>query len=166
VAGVFVDVAVSQEGTDGGKLADATQDRISVPGSYVVPVGGDEGIALVFGEPEPGRLEGGDEVDFPGTGADSVPIGKHNAVPVSEQVPTVGIAVNHPGQEREAEPLVGIQKLIAPLGEPGAFVLIDGAAGLDRPANGGQWPVRGQEQGGRSQPVQALTHPGEGIARP
>src|SRR5258707_456541 len=61
----WVYVAIAQERTEGGQFPDVTQGRIPVPGANVVPVGGGEGVTLVFGESEPGCLEGGDEVDFP-----------------------------------------------------------------------------------------------------
>src|SRR5260370_29121041 len=53
----------------------------------------------------------------------------------AEQVSPVGVTVDHPGRERETEPVVGIQELRTALSEPGPFVLIDGLAGLDRPAH-------------------------------
>jgi hypothetical protein len=50
-----------------GQFPDVAQDRVAVPASDVVPVGGYERIPLAFGESEPRRLEGGDEVVFRGS---------------------------------------------------------------------------------------------------
>jgi hypothetical protein len=39
---------------------------------------------------------------------------------VTEQVPPVGIAMNHPGRKLKTELTVGVQKLVASLPQPGA----------------------------------------------
>src|SRR6266536_3823470 len=108
-----VEVAVAEERGEGGQFPDVAQDRVPVPGPDVVTVGGDERVAFVVCEAEPEGLEGGDEIDFPGAGADGVPVGEDDPAAVPEQVPAVGVAMDHPGSEREAELAVGVQELCA-----------------------------------------------------
>jgi hypothetical protein len=56
-------VAVAQQRRERGEFPDVAQDRVSVPGSDVLPAGRDECVALVAGKPEPWRLEGGSVVE-------------------------------------------------------------------------------------------------------
>ena len=65
------------------------------------------------GSPNRGACRVGNQVDFPGAGADRVPVGEHDALAVAEQVPPPGVAVDHPGRELEAELAVGVQELLA-----------------------------------------------------
>jgi hypothetical protein len=52
------------------------------------------------------------------------------------------------GWEGEAEPIVRIQELLAAVLQPRSFVLVDGAAGFGRLANGYQRPVGRNGTGG------------------
>ena len=56
----------------GGQSADLQQYRVAGPVPDVMAIGGDERVPFVFGEAEPGRLQGGNEVGFAGAGADRV----------------------------------------------------------------------------------------------
>src|ERR1700680_2443580 len=135
VVGGRVDVGVTQQRSDGGQLADVAQHRIAGPAPDVVAVGGDERVALMFWEAEPGCLEGGDQVDFAGTGADRIPVSQHHPAAVAEQVPLPGVAVDHPWRQAEIELAVGVQQPLAVVVQPGALVVADRLAGLDRPAD-------------------------------
>jgi len=158
-------VAIAQERAGGGQFPDVTQDPVPVPGPDVAPVGSDKCVALVFREPEPRRLQGRNEVDFTVPGADRVPVSQHDAVPVAEQVPPVSVPVDHPGREREAEPVICVQQPCAVIPEPGAFFLIDGAAGVDRPADGDKRLIGRQGYRGRIELMQPAEQVPE-IGRP
>src|ERR1700680_4231169 len=150
-----VDVGVAQQRGDGGQLADVAQYRIAGPAPDVVAVGGDERVALMFWEAEPGRLQGGDQVDFAGTGADRVPVSQHHPVAVAEQVPLPGVAVDHPWRQAEIELAVGMQQSLAVVVQPGALVVADRLAGLDRRANGAERLIGRRREWGRPEAVQA-----------
>ena len=143
-------MAIAQERGEGGQVSDISQDWVAVPGPDVLPVCSDERVALILSESEPGGLESWNEIDFSRSAADRVPVGEHDAVSVAEQVSPVGVTVDHPGRELEAELAVGVQELFAALPQPGPFVFIDGVAGVDRPAGRDKRPVGGQ--GDRRQP--------------
>ena len=71
-------------------------------------------VALVGGKPGRGRLQGRDQVDLPGPGADGVSVSEHRVVPVAEQLSAVDVAVDRPGRELEARlPVAGPGMLAA-----------------------------------------------------
>src|SRR5712692_5161426 len=104
-------MAITQERGKSGQFPDITQDRVPVPGPDVPPVGSDERVALAFGEPEPDGLQRGDEVDFPGPGANRVPVGEYDTLSVAEQVPPVRIAMNHPSRARSFSSMARLEAI-------------------------------------------------------
>src|SRR5579862_1913831 len=84
-----------------------------------------EGVALRFAQPEPQRLEGGNQIDFPVASADRVPIGQHDALVFAEQVSPPGVTVDQPG--RGAESWARNKRLGAARAcpQPATFVLIE-----------------------------------------
>ena len=72
-----------------------------------------EGVALRFAQPEPQRLEGGNQIDFPVASADRVPIGQHDALVFAEQVSPPGVTVDQPGRELKAGRAISGLELLA-----------------------------------------------------
>lgn len=89
-----------------------------------------------------------------GPDANRVPTSEHDPLPVAEQIPPVGVTMNHPGRKLKAESTVGVQKLRAPLPQPGLFLLIHSTARGDRPSDRDQRPVGGQHDRWQLKPVQ------------
>src|SRR6266567_3575860 len=96
-------------------------------------VGTNERLTLIVREPEPGCLERGNEINLPRPGADRVPVGEHDPLPVAEQVPPVSVTVDHPGREPKAELPIRSHQPITPLSQPASFLLTDCMARSDRP---------------------------------
>jgi hypothetical protein len=69
--------------------------------------------------------------------------------------------VDHPGWQRESEPVVGGQELFAAVPEPGALIFVDHVAGLDRLADADQRPIDRQRHRRRIHLVQLTEQPTE-----
>jgi hypothetical protein len=61
-------VTIAQERGKSRQLPDVTQDGVTIPGPYVLPVDSNECIALIVRKSEPGRLKCRNEIDLPRAG--------------------------------------------------------------------------------------------------
>src|SRR5262249_46407375 len=91
----WADVGGAQQRADGGRCRDVAEDPVALRGADVMPVGGDEGVALGLGDPEPGRLEGWDEVDLSGPDTTRAPVGEHDPPLVAQHVAPPGVTMDH-----------------------------------------------------------------------